>query len=134
MDNIENGMYETKYSFNEIHKSFPIHFGQWGGEFLMLIVTHLYCNKYSEINIFHYIYYIYIFITFFIQLYKSRFWKGSHKRFLIYNGLCLKTARYVFQIVFRDLFLSYKILMHSVMAENRAKVHPFSKNLYAFFK
>ena len=48
----ENGMYGAKCSSTETHKSFPIHYGLWG-KILKRILTHLYSNKYNEINICH---------------------------------------------------------------------------------
>ena len=35
------------------HKSFLIHYGLWGGEFLKCILTHLCFTKYNEINVCH---------------------------------------------------------------------------------
>ena len=84
MGSIKNDMYGTKGSLTDTYKSFPIHFGLGGGEFLMLIVTYLYCAKYNKINIFHSV----------VQEHVS--YTGSHKNFLIYYGLCLETAGYVF--------------------------------------
>ena len=92
---IENNMYGIKGSFKETHKSLPIHFDLWKGEFLKLIVSCLYCTKYNETSIFHSV----------VQKHSS--WTVTHKRFLIYYGLCLETAGYVFEIVFLGLFPSY---------------------------
>ena len=49
-------------------------------EILKYILTYLYCTKYNEINIYH------------TDVKKNVSCTGSHKRFLIYYGLCLETA------------------------------------------
>ena len=55
---------------------------------LKRILAYLCCTKYNEINIFH------------RDVQKQVLFIGSHKRILIYYGLCLETAGKVFSIVF----------------------------------
>ena len=93
MKRIENVMYGVKCSFTEAHKSFPIHYGVWGGGFLKRIVINLPPTKDNEINMFH------------SDVQKNVSYTRSHKRFLIYYGLSLETVGYVFLIVFHCLFL-----------------------------
>ena len=50
MNRIENGMYMTNGLSTERHKSFPIHYGLWGGKRLKNILTYLDCTKYNEID------------------------------------------------------------------------------------
>ena len=81
MDNIETYMYRIKDSSTDTHKSFHNIFWSIGnGKVLNLIITHLYCTKYNEINIFHSV----------VQ--KHALCTGSHKRFLIHHGICFETA------------------------------------------
>ena len=90
MNRIENGMPSA-----ETYKSFLILYGQWGG-YLKHILTYLYWNKFIEISVRH------------LNVQKACFvYTISQKRFLIYYGLCLKTAGNVFSIVFHPLFLLY---------------------------
>ena len=63
--------------------------------FLKRILANLYCTKYDEINIFH------------SDVKNHVPYTGSHERFLIYYGIGLETARFVFSIVFHRLFLLY---------------------------
>ena len=69
MNGNKNDMYGTKDRFRLIE----------GGGFLKLNVAYFYCSKYKEINTFHSV----------VQKHDS--YAGSHKRFLIYYGLCLET-------------------------------------------
>ena len=50
MNRIENDMHTTNGMSTKTHKSFPIHYGLWEGEFLKRILTYLYCTKYYDIN------------------------------------------------------------------------------------
>ena len=72
------------------------------GNILKCISTYLYCTKYNEINIIH------------SDVRKLHLCKESHKRFLVYYDLCLKTTGSIFSIIFHVLLLLYYILMHFV--------------------
>ena len=84
MYRIENGAGGTNGSPTEAHKSFPLHYGVWGGGFLKRILINLPPTKDNEINMFH------------LDVQNHVSYIGSYKRFLIYYGLCLKTAGNVF--------------------------------------
>ena len=51
MDHIENGMHGTNDPSAEALKSFLIHYGLWGENFLKPILIYLHCPKCGEINI-----------------------------------------------------------------------------------
>ena len=84
MDSIKSDAYRTKGSFTETKKFSNVFWSMGGEEFLKLIVTYFYFTKYNEMNIVHSV----------VQ--KHVLYTGSHKRFLVYYGLCLVTAGYVF--------------------------------------
>ena len=84
MERIENVIYGVKGSSTKAPKTFPIHYGVRGGNFLMRIEINLSPTNDTEINIFH------------SDVQNRVSYAGSHKRFLIYYGLCLKTSGNVF--------------------------------------
>ena len=64
-----------------------------GRKFLKRIVINLPSTKDNEINVFH------------SDVKNHVPYTGPHKRFLIYYGLCLKTALNLLSIVFHGSFL-----------------------------
>ena len=50
MNHVENGIYKSNGLSTETHKSFPIHYGLWGGKCSKRIFVYSYCTKYDEIN------------------------------------------------------------------------------------
>ena len=74
-----------------------------GGGILKHILIHLNCTKYNEINKCH------------LDMQKRVSYKnwykysytGSHKRYLLYYGLCLEMSGKIFSIAVRVLFLLY---------------------------
>ena len=53
INHIENDVYGTKCSSTETNKSFPMHYGLWGGRILKRFLTYLYCSKYNKSNMRH---------------------------------------------------------------------------------
>ena len=87
MKRIENVMYGVTGSSREAHKSLPIYYGVqvWGGGFLKrIVVINLTPTKDNEINTFH------------SDVQNHVSYTESYKRFLIFYGLCLETAKNVF--------------------------------------
>ena len=63
--------------------------------FLQLILPNLYSTKCIDVKVCH------------SDVQKHVSYTRSHKRFLIYYGLCLRTAGNVFSILFHGVFLLY---------------------------
>ena len=83
---MKNGLNNKNILYTGSHKSFPKHYGLWGG-FLNCISAYLYLTKCNEINKFP------------SDVQKHVSYTGLSKIFVIYYELCLETSENVFSIV-----------------------------------